>query len=235
MSSGIKIPASIIIAGSIVAAAVVWGGRAGPVDRSPVAGSAAKVTQVVDSEKVDASGDPFIGRADAPVTMAYWYDYQCPFCQRHEIETMPVIVKKYVDTGKLKILFKDFQFLGLDSQTLAEYSRAVWELVPQKFYQWHQAIYENQGAENTGWATEARIGELTAAILGETDTRRVTALVKEKGMEYRREMDADKAEGGALGISGTPAAIIGKAVISGAQPLSAFEGAIEQALSASRL
>lgn len=205
-----------------------------PVEGGAAADNAVKAAQVADIGKVGVTGDPYIGSADAPVIMAYWYDYQCPFCQRHEMETMPAIVRKYVDTGKLKIVFKDFQFLGEDSQTLGEYSRAVWEIAPEKFYKWHKAIYENQGTENTGWATEATIEGLTTAVLGQNDTRGVTALVKQKGAEYRREMDADKAEGGALGVSGTPAAIIGKELISGAQPSSAFEAAIEKALSASQ-
>ena len=184
----------------------------------------------VDVSKVKTDGEPFIGNANAPVTMAYWYDYQCPFCQRNEENTMPQIVKNYVDSGKLKIVFKDYEFLGPDSQTLGQFSRAVWATAPDKFYRWHKAIYDNQGTENTGWATQAKILSITTSVLGASDASKVAVLVKSNGAEYQTEMDSDKAEGSAMGISGTPGAIIGKQLISGAQPYSAFQAAIEVAL-----
>ncbi|MBI2023890.1 thioredoxin domain-containing protein [Candidatus Giovannonibacteria bacterium] len=65
---------------------------------------------------VDIKNEPFIGDPNAPVTIAYWSDFQCPFCQRFEQNTLPTLVDQYVKTGKVKIVFKDFQFLGPDSQ-----------------------------------------------------------------------------------------------------------------------
>ena len=143
---------------------------------------------------------------------------------------MPQIIKDYVDTGKVKIVFKDFQFLGPDSQALGQYSSAVWEVAPDKFYLWHKAVYDNQGQENSGWATEAKITSITTNVLGASDTGKVATLVKSKGDEYQKEMDADKAEGAALGISGTPGSIVGKQLVEGAQPYAVFRQAIEAAL-----
>ena len=221
---------SIIIAGVIIASAVLFASKQ---PTQPVATNPQQPQQAapaVDVNKVKTDGEPFIGNPNAPVTMAYWYDYQCPFCQRNEEDTMPQIVKNYVDTGKLKIVFKDYEFLGPDSQTLGQFSRAVWAEAPDKFYAWHKAIYDNQGTENTGWATQSKILSITTSVLGASDTAKVAALVKSNGTEYQKEMDADKAEGTAMGISGTPGAIIGKQLISGAQPYSAFQAATETAL-----
>lgn len=219
---------SIIVAGVIIAGAIVFATRqpAQPVAANPQP----QVAPAVDVSKVKTDGDPFIGNADAPVTMAYWYDYQCPFCQKNEEETMPQIVKNYVDTGKLKIVFKDYQFLSEDSQRLGKVSRAVWEAVPSKFYAWHKAVYDNQGTENTGWATDAKILSITTGVLGAADAQKVMQLAVKNADTYQKEMDADKAEGTAMGISGTPGAIIGKQLVSGAQPYSAFQSAIETAL-----
>ncbi len=219
---------SIIVAGVIIAGAIVFATRqpAQPVAANPQP----QVAPAVDVSKVKTDGDPFIGNADAPVTMAYWYDYQCPFCQKNEEETMPQIVKNYVDTGKLKIVFKDYQFLGPDSQTLGKVSRAVWDTVPTKFYQWHKAMFDNQGRENTGWATKEKILSVTTSVLGAADAQKVMQLAVKNADTYQKEMDADKAEGTAMGISGTPGAIIGKQLVSGAQPYSAFQSAIETAL-----
>ncbi len=219
---------SIIIAGVIIAGAVVFASK------QPAPQVAANPQQpaavVVDVSKVKTDGEPFIGNANAPVTMAYWYDYQCPFCQRNEQEAMPQIVKEYVDTGKVKIVFKDYQFLGPDSQTLGQFSHAVWEAVPDKFYVWHKAVYDNQGTENTGWATHEKIMSITAGALGQDTANKVDQLVKAKGSAYQKIMDADKAEGTSMGISGTPASIIGKQLVSGAQPYASFQSAIEAAL-----
>ncbi len=220
---------SIIIAGIIIAGAVVFASKQPAAQ--PVAATPQQPAPIaVDVSKVKIDGEAFIGKANAPATIAYWYDYQCPFCQRNEEETMPQIIKNYVDTGKVKIVFKDYQFLGSDSQTLGKYSRAVWEVAPTKFYQWHKAIFDNQGTENTGWATQSVITSLTTNVLGASDTAKVSALVVSKGDVYQKEMDADKAEGTAMGINGTPGAIIGKQLVSGAQPYAAFQTAIEAAL-----
>lgn len=224
----VSTPVAIIIAGVIIAGAVLVASRqpaqpttVTPQPQAPIA---------VDAGKVKTDGDPFVGSATAPVTMAYWYDYQCPFCQKTEQETITQIVKNYVDTGKVKIVFKDYQFLSEDSQRLGKVSRAVWETVPDKFYQWHKAVYDNQGTENTGWATDAKILSITTGVLGAADAQKVMAFAVKNAVAYQKEMDADKAEGTAMGISGTPGAIIGKQLVSGAQPYTAFQAAIETAL-----
>ena len=67
---------------------------------------------------------------------------------------MPQLKKDYIDTGKIRIVYKDLQFLGPDSTTLGQVSRAVWQLAPSKFADWHKAVYDNQGQEKTGWATK---------------------------------------------------------------------------------
>ncbi|MBI3573858.1 thioredoxin domain-containing protein [Candidatus Kaiserbacteria bacterium] len=226
----INTPTAIIIAGVIIAGAVLLSN--GAKTNQTVATAPVQQPQVlaVDISTVKLDNEPFIGNANAPVTMAYWYDYQCPFCQRHEEQTMPQILKEYVDTGKLKIVYKDFQFLGPDSQMLGQYSRAVWEVAPGKFYQWHKAVYDNQGTENTGWATKEKILSITTSVLGTSDTAKVSQLVATKGAEYQKEMDADKTEGAAMGITGTPGTIVGKQLIQGAQPYEVFKSAIDAAL-----
>jgi len=225
----ISTPTAVIIAGVVIAGAVIFANRF-PAQPTAATQPQQPTAQAADVSKVKIDGEPFIGNANAPVTMAYWYDYQCPFCRRNEEDTMPQIVKNYVDTGKLKIVFKDYQFLGPDSQTLGKFSRAVWEVAPDKFYQWHKAVYDNQGTENTGWATQEKIVSITKGVLGMTDTNKVVQLVASKGDVYQKEMDADKAEGTAMGITGTPSTIIGKQLISGAQPYSVFKQIIDLTL-----
>src|SRR5260221_13731001 len=107
---------------------------------SPTAAEPA--TTSADVTKVSQEGVPFIGRPDAPVVMAYWYDYQCPYCRQQEENVMPQLIEDYVKPGKVKILFKDFAFLGPDSQTAGLAARAVWAIAPDKFYDWHKAVFD---------------------------------------------------------------------------------------------
>ena len=104
------------------------------------------------------AGDPYIGQANAPVVMAFWSDYQCPYCRAFEVGGVPQIttpaafpdlVKNYVDTGKLKVVFKDFQFLGQNSIDDGEYARAIWALYPQQFFAWREAMYQLSSPKRT--------------------------------------------------------------------------------------
>ena len=145
---------------------------------------------------------------------------------------MPEIITNYVDSGKVKIVFKDYAFLGPDSQTLGQYARAVWAVDPAKFYAWHDAMFTNQGTENTGWATQSKILSITNSVLGQAETAKVAQDVTTNGAAYQQAMDADKAEADKFGIQGTPAAIIGTQEITGAEPYANFQSAINAALAA---
>jgi len=220
------LPVAVVVAGLLIAGAVVWNGSRTPTAPSQGAAGAAQV----DSKDVDIEGDPFIGRADAPLTIALWSDYQCPFCQRFELETLPEIIKDYVDTGKVKVVFLDFAFLGEDSVTAALYSRAVWKLYPEQYFAWRTAMYTAQDEEqDIGFGDAASIDELTATISG-IDADKVAADVKANKAAYQAAADADRAEGQTFGVSATPSAIVGKELIQGAYPYPNFKAAIDSAL-----
>ena len=233
-AKNLTIAIAIVIAGAIVAGAIVLAAIIlslsdhGALARGADGGQ--QPSPIADIDQVKIAGEPVIGRQNAPLTIAYWYDYQCPFCRRNEESAMPRIVKDYVDAGKAKIVFKDFAFLGADSQTLGKFSRAVWAVAPKKFYQWHKAVFDNQGTENTGWATHDKIMSITAGVLGTSDVATVNQLVTTNGAAYQGEMDADKGEGAALGVTGTPAFVIGKQLIEGAQPYAAIKEVIDLTL-----
>jgi protein-disulfide isomerase len=182
-----------------------------------------------DSAKVATAGEPFIGDEKAPVVMAYWYDYQCPFCRQNEETVLPRLIKDYVDTGKLKVVFKDFAFLGPDSQTAGYAARAVWETAPDKFYAWHKAMFDNQGEENSGWATKDKVIALTKTVAG-IDAGKVEKLMNDRAADYQKVIDADAAEGASMGINGSPGVIIGTQLIVGVESYDQYKAAIEGAL-----
>ena len=222
-------PIAIVLAGIIIGGAVLY------VNSNSSQGAQAQAGQqqiAVDVSKVKTAGEPFIGKQNAPVTIAYWFDYQCPFCKQNELQSMPQLVKDYVDTGKVRIVFKDFAFLGADSDTLGHAARAVWEVAPDKFYAWHHAIFAAQGTENTGWATTAKIRSVTASVLTAAQTDQVMQLMQSKATTYQQAMDADKAEGASFGVTGTPSMIINKEMVEGAQPYAQIKTAIDTELKA---
>lgn len=225
------VPSAIVIAGLLIAGAVIFTGGGGNVASNTAPNNTAGQphAQAVNIADVDTENEPFIGRPDAPVTLAYWGDFQCPFCKRFDLETLPTLVKNYVETGKLKIVFKDFQFLGPDSTTAGLAAKAVWELYPGRYFAWHQAMYEAQDQEHGGFGDKESIIKLTRTILG-IDADKVASLMVQKQSEYEQEQDRDKAEGAQFGISGTPGFVIGAQIISGAQPASVFTKLIDAEL-----
>ncbi len=221
------LPAAVLIAGVLIAGAVIWNGS-GQTVTGDVPGIGA--TPKVNIKDVKIDGNPFIGRANAPVTMAVWDDFQCPYCQKFKLETLPEIVKNYVDTGKVKIVFMDFPFQGEDSITGALYSHAIWKLYPEKYHAWNTAMFTAQDAGgNQGFGDPASIDKLNATIAG-IDAAKVAADVKANTSVYQKMVDDSKAEGQKAGINATPSFIIDTQMIQGAYPYADFKAAIDAAL-----
>ena len=223
--SALYLPAAILLAGVLVAGGLYLGlsskgggaPTAGPGQRPDVAVNIKDV-------KIDPT-TPFIGKADAPA-MAYWSDYQCPFCKQFELNTMPTIIKTYVDTGKLKIVFKDFAFLGEDSVTDGKYSHAVWTLYPAQYFAWREAMYKAQDGEgDQGFGDAASVDKLTKTITG-IDAGKVAAYVKAHDADLTKEVQNETTEGSTFGVNGTPGFIVGTKRIDGAVPLAQFTTAI---------
>lgn len=184
----------------------------------------------VNIKDVDIKNEPSIGQENAPITMAYWLDYQCPFCKKFETDVLPTLMTNYVDKGKLKIVFKDFQFLGPDSQDAGLVENAVWDLYPDQFLKWHEAMYEAQDGENSGFGNMDSILKLISDKLPGIDANKIKAQVNAKKSEYQKELDDDKAEGGKFGVTGTPGFVIGTQSIQGAEPLNVFTQVIDAEL-----
>lgn len=218
-------PIAVLVGALIIAGAFAFGrGDGGMVGQQ--GNQQAKPVNIAD---IKENTGPFIGEANAPVVMAYWFDYQCPFCKKFEQDAMAQLYTNYVATGKLKILIKDFQFLGPDSDAAGVYSRAVWEAHPDRYYDWYKAMFEAQDEEHGGFGNEASVAALTKTIAG-IDGARVDALVAQNRAKYMEALAADRAEGNAMGVTGTPAMIVGKQLLEGAQPYATVSAAIEAEL-----
>jgi protein-disulfide isomerase len=209
----LSIPVAIIIAGVLIAGAILLTSQLGG-------------TKTVNPYKdMVTAGEPYIGKASAP-TVTYFSDYQCPFCKKFETQNLPTLKKDYVDTGKVKIVFKDFVFLGPDSTTAALFGRAVWSLYPDQYFAWREAMYQAQDAEgNVGFGNRVSIEALTKQIPG-IDQAKVSAAVDAHTADYQKLINDDYAEGQKFGVQGTPSVIIGASLIDGAYPLASYTSAL---------
>lgn len=139
-----------------------------------------------------------IGRADAPVTLEVWSDYQCPFCQRFATTWEPSLAEDYAATGKLRIVYRDYAFIGNESVSAAIAARAAEQ--QGKYWQYHDYLFANQNGENKGWFSDSRLEAIAQAV--GLDMASFNAARHETS--NRTAVLNESAQGHALGITGTP-------------------------------
>jgi protein-disulfide isomerase len=99
--------------------------------------------------------DRSLGRADAPVTLTVWSDFQCPACRMLAQAVEPRLITEYVASGKLRIDYRDLIVIGPESIDAAVGARCAAE--QNRFWDYHGVLYANQAAENSGALTRARL------------------------------------------------------------------------------
>jgi len=169
---------------------------------------------------VSVSDDASLGDANAPVTIIEFSDYECPFCFRHAKQTFPLIKENFIDTGKVRYVFRDFPLSNHpNAQKAAEAAECAGE--QGKYWEMHDILFDNQKAlkiENYKlWAAELALDQ--TAFDGCLDSGSMES-------EVRQDLE----DGQAIGISGTPVIFVNGRPISGAKPYSVFKSAIDAAL-----
>ena len=152
-------------------------------------------------------------------------DFECPYCNRFWLTTLPLLRANYIETGKVRLVYRDFPLANIhaDATPAAEAAQCAHE--QGKFFEFHDALFENQSA--LGAATYRAI----AAAL-QLDVARFDQCVSSG--KYREEVQKDFEAGRAVGVTGTPTFYINGTEIVGALPYSEFERAIEDALAKAR-
>lgn len=176
-----------------------------------------------------AQASTILGSNDAPVTIVEFGDYQCFYCNKFFHTTESEIVKNYVDTGKAKMIFKDFTIIGQDSITAANAAHCANE--EGKFWEYHDTLYNNWTGENNGWASLENLA-VFAKEIGLDETSFDSCMTEQR---YFSVIDASNSDARTLGLTGTPGFfIIGPdntiVKIGGAQPYEVFEKTIESLL-----
>jgi protein-disulfide isomerase len=113
-----------------------------------------------------------LGNPKAKATMIEFADPQCPYCRQYELDTLPAIVKEYVRTGKVKLIYFGIPILGQNSEAGV---RAVYAAgLQSKLWNFSHLLYKSQGAENSGWITNDLLRRIGDSIPG-FDTQKMMA------------------------------------------------------------
>jgi protein-disulfide isomerase len=193
------------------------------------AAPAGKSAQSVQRARMAAArripGDPLaMGSPTAPVVIIEWADFQCPYCGEFAKSVEPTLVTQYVNTGKARLEWRDFAFLGPESDLAAVAARAAGR--QGKFWPYHDVLYAQQLPENSGaLSTPYLVG--VARKLG-LDVARFQADMKDPKLS--EQVAADQTEGTSAGVNGTPAVLINGQYVDGSQPLATYQQAIDAAL-----
>lgn len=175
-------------------------------------------------------GDPLaIGKPDAPVVMLNYGDYRCPFCAKFSRDIEPELVKRYVDTGVLRLEWRDFPSFGEESLEAAKAGRAA--AAQGKFWQYLGAIYHEAPPRGHPSLPHDKLIDYAKQV-GITDIPKFEADMHNPATDAAIQADAH--QGAQIGVSTTPTFLINGHPILGTQPLEEFLSAIEQAKVAAR-
>ncbi|MEU4068067.1 thioredoxin domain-containing protein [Streptomyces wedmorensis] len=173
----------------------------------------------------DAADKLALGRADAPVVLVEYADFKCGYCGKFARDTEPVLVRKYVENGTLRIEWRNFPIFGEESEAVA---RASWAAGQQgRFWEFHKAAYA-EGAKEKGFGKDR-----LAALAREAGVPDAARFAKDSESQAAREaVRKDQEQGYELGATSTPSFLVNGRPIAGAQPLETFTEAIEAAAKA---
>jgi protein-disulfide isomerase len=190
-------------------------------------GAAPQPTKVA---AVNIDGAPTKGKADAPVTMVEFADFQCPFCGRFVTDSLQQIEKKYVDTGQVKFVYEQYP-LPFHPNAQPAAMAAECANAQGKFWPMHDKLYATQTTwESQDSAAVKNTFKQYAAGLGLNAASFNSCLDSSK---YSDKIQRESSLGSQYGVSGTPTFYIGNqkagyTQIVGAQPITSFEQMIKQ-------
>ncbi len=188
---------------------------------SPAPGSSAGASGDASPSSLPSDG-PRLGQADAPVTIEYWADFQCPYCARFAQDVIPQLTSR-IAAGTVALVHRDFAFIGSESIDAAVAVRCA----GRQGYYWpmHDAVYAAQQGENQGAFARDRLESIAASV--GVDAATFTACLDER--EPLVEVLDDTSAGVRAGIQSTPTIDVNGTRFLGVPDMSQFLAAIDGA------
>jgi protein-disulfide isomerase len=207
--------AAIVIGGAVVFASFYKGGSpaapAGGTAQNNNPGVAAQTATTTSAATLASLGprDAILGNANAPVTIVEYGDYQCPFCTRYFSQIQPQIISTYINTGKAKMVFRDFAFLGPESTVAANAAQCAED--QGKLWAYHDALYaakiqdeQKGGSESDGFFNRA----LFLKLAGQTGLNIPTFTACVDGNKDASIVASEMSAAQAAGVNSTPVTFV---------------------------
>ena len=219
----ISLPISILAAAILISGSIIYSttrkGVVAPVgvDVAPAAAVNGQIAPVTER-------DMALGDKDAPVTFVVYADYQCPFCGRFFTTVEASLIQEYVKTGKVRLVHRDFAFLGPESIAAAEAAECSKD--QDKFWQFHDALYTEEvkdGQEHNNNLNRDLFIKLARQV-GMNSNEFVKCY---DGKKYAKTVEDNVKAAQAAGVDSTPTSFINGQEVQGAQPYLVFKNAIE--------
>jgi protein-disulfide isomerase len=168
------------------------------------------------------------GKADAPLVLVEYTDYQCPFCQQFHNSAYPQIKTNYIDSGKVRFVSRDFPLDFHENARRGAYA-ARCAAEQGKYWELRHAMIVNASQ-----LQQDKIASYAANV--KMDVAKFQACVAAD--KYKAAIDKDIAEGMAAGVNGTPSFVLGRVVdgkltgvrMVGAMPYEQFDTKIQEML-----
>jgi len=154
------------------------------------------------------------------VLMIEYADPQCPACRLYTEQFFPTLVNEYVRPGKVKVEFRGFPFIGDDSVKAYRFLLAA--AAQDKLWNLQEALYRNQGSENSGWVTDDLVRRVAGEIRG-LDVDELFADANRPAIQQEAGGAAEVASN--AGIAGTPTFLL---EIGDQQPYLVTFGSLDQ-------
>jgi protein-disulfide isomerase len=184
---------------------------------------APQVPQRVTEDLTD--DDPYWGPEDAPVTIVEFSDYLCPYCGRHNAQTIPLLQENYGD--RVRYVYRDFPGVGGDR---AYDTAMAAQCAGDQGYYWeyHALLFGDQTALSAGDKDALRTLLISYAESLDLDVDQFTGCFDDQ--DYLTDVNLDRAAGQRNGVSGTPTFFINGQILVGAQAYSTFASIIDEEL-----
>jgi protein-disulfide isomerase len=163
-----------------------------------------------------------MGKEDAPITITEYSDFQCPLCKKYFDDTFSTIVEQYVNTGKVKYVFKHFP-LNIHPEATPASIASECALEQDKFWEMHDQLFMNQQQ----WSSQAdHINTFKGYAKNmQLDEGKFNECLDNK--TYSASVNADYEEGLKSNVRGTPTLYINDQPVIGAQPTANFTKIID--------
>lgn len=190
-------------AGILIIGALVLANR-------PPASSAVVHPALVAPPPADVVNGRSVGRADAPISIELWSDFQCPVCEEFAATIEPGLRSTYLADGRVRMTYHDLAFISKESIDAAAAARIADEM-GAGFWAFHDLLYANQGAEKSGAFSRDRLADIAVAA----GLDRAAFMAKLADPAYTAAVTAETSQGSAAGVISTPTLIINGTLYAG--------------------